>query len=420
MRSWRRCRCAVDARAVSRLRRAVRWSWKLAVGAVVGAGLGVGAPYALAVCGMTTPDHPFVLGGEVPAGSDFSLALYQTVGLRLAPGHTVTLLDNGAVFDAVVADVARAKRSIHVVMYIWEAGTASDRISTTLVERARAGVSCRLVIDAFGSSKFETTVQPALVAAGCEVRMFRPLPGADPLARNHRKLFVIDGAVAITGGFGVRDNWLGDGVTAEAWRDANVRFTGPAVADAQQRFAENWQETGGALLTATDFPEPLAPSAPPGLRAAFVASTASPVVTIAERLTQLMIVASRRRLWIANAYFAPSPAILDLIERKARAGVDVRILVPGAKSDSKPALAAQHAIYPRLREAGVQIFEYQPSMVHSKTMLVDDDLAIVGTTNFDPLSLNKLDEAMLVVQDPGFAAQLGATFATDCTHAVRR
>jgi cardiolipin synthase A/B len=358
----------------------------------------------------------FRLDVPVPSsGSAFGLALYQSLGARLVPGHSVTLLGNGSVFDGIEREIRSARSSVHVLMYIWEAGVASDRVVAALVERAKAGVSCRVLIDAFGSPDFAEDVQPRLVEAGCEVRIFRPLPGhGDKLARNHRKVVVVDGRVAFTGGFGVRDNWLGDGVSGESWREANVRFAGPAVLDAQQAFAENWQEAGGTLLPPEAFPE-IVTSGPAS--AALVTSTISPVLTRSERLVQLMVQAAKKRLWIANAYFVPSRAILDMIEHKAAQGVDVRVLAPGKKSDSKTSFGLQHVEYDSLLEKGVRVWEYQPSMMHAKTMLIDDDLAVVSSMNLDPLSLGKLEEVALVVQDQEFARALARTFENDCVHA---
>jgi cardiolipin synthase len=375
-------------------------------------GLGIG----FAACERDEDSPPFQLTTPVPAsGAPFALALYQSLGVRPAPGHNVTLLGNGAVFDGLEDEIRRASSSVHVLMYIWEEGRASDRITRALVERAKAGIGCRVLIDAFGSPDFDTDIRPRLAEAGCEVRTFRPLPGyGDKLARNHRKIVVVDGRVAFTGGFGVRDNWLGDGVTDEAWRDANVRFAGPAVADAQQAFAENWQEAGGALLPPEAFPalEGAGPAS-----AAFVTSTISPVLTRSERLVQLMIQAAKKRLWIANAYFVPSKAILEMIERKSSEGVDVRLLAPGKKSDSKTSFGLQHIEYDSLLEKGVRVWEYQPSMMHAKTMLVDDELAVVSSMNLDPLSLGKLEEAALVIQDRAFVRALAQTFESDCVHA---
>ena len=400
---------------VKHLRSAWRRAGKLVLGFVLGAivtaGFGLGLPW----CRARRAEAVYALHIDVPSsGPGLANAVYQTLGVRLQAGHHIELLDNGAVFDALIGDISRARRSVHIVMYIWEKGRASDRVSAALIERARAGVACRLVIDDFGSADFAKDVQPALSAAGCEVRLFRPQPAVDALARNHRKIAVVDGVVAYTGGFGVRDNWLGDGVHGEAWRDSNVRFTGPAVHDAQQAFAENWQEAGGALLPDTAFP---APDASGPATAAFVASTASPVVTRAERLSQLVIAAATRRLWITNAYLVPSRAIFELLLSKARSGVDVRILVPGIKSDSKPALVMQHKEYPELLGAGVRVWEYTPSMIHAKTMLADDELAVVGSINLDPLSLNKLEESALLINDRKLTAELTRRFEADVRQA---
>jgi cardiolipin synthase len=351
---------------------------------------------------------------EPPALQAFGNALYQSVAVPLHPGNEIQVLDNGAVFDALVADINRAKSSVHVLMYIWEPGSASDRVSRAIVERARAGVQCRILVDAFGSLGFAEQLAPPFEQAGCEVRLFRPLPGYDKLARNHRKIVVIDGKVGFTGGFGIRDNWLGAGLKQDEWRDTQVRFRGPAVLDAQQAFAENWQEAGGSLLPDAAFPE--ATAAGP-TRAAFVSSTASPIVTRAERLTQLLLGFARKRVWISNAYFVPSPAILRLLADKAAHGVDVRVLVAGKQSDSKTSFGAQQFEYRSLVERGVRVWEYVPSMLHTKAMLVDTELALVGSINLDPLSLNKLEEGALVMQDPAVNERLAQDFLEDCAHA---
>ncbi len=358
----------------------------------------------------------FEVRGEVPAtGAPFALALYQSLGVQLRSGHEITMVSNGAVFDRIAEEIDRARSSVHVLLFIWQKGAASDRVLHALTERARAGVACRVLVDDVGSPGFDKDIRPALEAAGCEVRVFRRLPGAgDKLARNHRKVVVIDGRVAFTGGFGVRDEWLGDGVTAEGWRDTNVRFTGPAVAEAQQAIAENWQEAGGTLFPADAFPPPEATGS---TSAVFLASTVSPVVTRAERLVQLMIQSAKKRLWIANAYFVPPDVILETMKSKAASGVDVRLLVPGTKSDSTLSMGSQHLEYGSLVKGGVRVFEYQPSMMHAKTMLVDDEVSLVSSINLEPLSLSKSEEVALVVQDRAFAVQMAESFERDCSHA---
>jgi cardiolipin synthase A/B len=360
------------------------------------------------------PDHGFRLHAQPPSSGDgFALALYQSLGVRLTAGHSVAIFQNGSVFDALVQQIDAARTSVNIVMYIWEKGAASDRVVKALVSRAKAGVRCRILVDDVGSPDFGKTLQPTLASAGCEVRVFRPLSGSEKLARNHRKLVIVDGTAAVTGGFGVRDTWLGDGIHGDSWRDTSVLFTGPAASGAQQAFAENWQEAGGSLLPAEAFPatEPVGQ-----VHAAFVDSSQA-IVTRAERLTQLMISAATHRIWIANAYFVPSRGILELLKAKARAGVDVRILAPYKNSDSKTAFGIQHIEYGDLLKQGAKVWEYTASMMHAKTMLIDDELALVGSINLDPLSLNELEEDALVVQDRAFTDQLGQAFSADCARA---
>lgn len=348
-----------------------------------------------------------------PAGVSFGAAIYQSLGVPMGPGHELERIDNGAVFDAIVEEVGAARTSIHVLVYIWSPGRASERVVAALTAR-NPEVECRILVDAFGSSSFGDELREPLTRAGCEVRVFRPLPTDEMLARNHRKLVIADGKTAITGGFGIGDTWLGDGRSQDQWRDTNVRFRGPAVAQAQQAFAENWQEAGGGLLPGHAFP-PAQPAGPAS--AAFVTSTASPVLSRAERLTHLLLAAGKRRIWLSIAYFVPPEAMLEVLKRKAAAGVDVRLLTAGYKSDSKAAFSSQQFDYGDLTRHGVRVFEYQPTMMHAKTIVVDDEISVVGSQNLDPLSLHELEEGSLVIEDATFNAGLAAEFLRDCEHA---
>lgn len=358
---------------------------------------------------------PFRLRGDVPAeGTGFAFALEQSLGVVLAPGHEVRLVPNGDVFAAIEGDIRAATSSVHIDVFIWQKGKASEGLLRALEERKK-GVACRVLADDAGSPGFDADIAPRLVATGCEARVFRRMPvSGEELARNHRKIVVVDGTIAYTGGFGVRDEWLGDGVTNDAWRDANVRFAGPAVRGAQQAIAENWQESGGTLFPPEAFPA-IPPRGP--TTAAFVASTGSPVLTRAERLVQLLVQAAKKRLWIANAYFVPPDTVTDMLKAKAAAGVEVRLLVPGKKTDSNISMGSQKMEYGSLLEKGVRVFEYEPSMMHAKTMLVDDEVSLVSSINLDPLSFGKLEEGGLVVQDRAFAAEMARVFEADLAHA---
>ncbi len=351
------------------------------------------------------------------SGDEFSTALQQSVASTMRPGNRLEVVENGRVFDALVEAIGQGRLSVNAELYIWRKGQASDRVLKALSARTAQGVQCRVLLDAVGSIDLGDDLRAQFAAARCELRVFRPLSGPDKDARNHRKVVVVDGRVGFTGGFGVDDKWLGDGKSDQQWRDTNVRVEGPAVSEMQETFAENWQEAGGELLAPREFPGPQGAGA---ARAAFVRSDGAPVVTRAERLTQLAIAAAHKRLWIENAYFAPSKAILELLARRASEGVDVRIVTAGRKSDSKLAFLWAQSDYGELRKRGVRVWEYQASMIHAKTMLVDEALVVIGSVNLDPLSLNELEEGALVAEDPAAAARLARDFEEDCARSTEQ
>ena len=374
---------------------------------------------ALLLCAACRKDQTgFEIRSRVASsGEEFSTALKQSVGSPMRPGHRLEVVENGRIFAALEGAIAKAGESVNAELYIWHKGAASDRVLRAISARTAQGVKCRVLLDAVGSPDLSDEFRAQFSAARCELRVFRPLSGPDKATRNHRKVVVIDGRVGFTGGFGVDDLWLGDGKREKEWRDTNVRVEGAAVGEMQEAFAENWQEAGGELLPAREFPkeEETGPS-----RAAFVRSDASPVVTRAERLTQLAIAAAHRRLWIENAYFAPSRAILDLLGKRAAEGVDVRIITAGRKSDSKLAFLWAQSDYGELRARGVRVWEYQPSMLHSKTILVDGALVVIGSVNLDPLSLNALEEGALIAEDPAAAARLEKAFEEDSARSTEQ
>ena len=361
------------------------------------------------------------LAGDVPApGPGYRNAFYQLLGTPFVDGNAVRWIWNGEIFDGLAEEIGRARRSVDVVLYIWRPGKASDRVIEALATRA-PDVACRVVVDPVGSTPaFQREVMPKLGKARCDVHVFRPL-GDDAvgpsLARNHRKIVIFDGRVAFTGGFGISDEWLGDGVHDRSWRDTAMRVEGPGVRQLQLSFAQHWLESRGVLLPADEITAPQRPAGE--ARTAFISSSASVGATPADRMTQLTFLSARSRLWISNAYFTPSEDIVAQLESRARAGVDVRLLLPGPVHDQPAMREGQRSFYRRLLAAGVKIWEYQPSMMHAKTVLADDRLAIVGSMNLDPLSLNLLEEGSLVVEDPRAAAELAAAFERDVTNAKR-
>ncbi|MFP2932136.1 phospholipase D-like domain-containing protein [Pyxidicoccus sp. 3LG] len=359
-----------------------------------------------------------------PGPTGFSFALYQSTGVGLIPGHHLELLENSSVFDRMLEDIRNARQSIHILVYIWRPCELSDRIVEALVERARAGVQCRVVVDPVGSEEvrgnkdFDLKVEKVLTDAGVEVHYYRLLAGkvvGRLLGRTHNKIVIVDGRIGYTGGFGFWKVWEGDGLKPEEWRDTHLRVRGPEVRRMQLTFSRHWQESGGGLLPPSAFPD-FEDEEPGPSSAGFVDSAGKLGVTDAERMVRLAIAAARERLWIANAYFTPPNAILEQLEEKLRHGVEVRILGPGPIHDVPIIRASQRSTYERLLAAGARIYEYQPSMMHSKTILVDDWLSVVGSTNLDVLSLNKLGEGSLVMNDAEFARKLERCWAKDLRH----
>jgi cardiolipin synthase len=345
-------------------------------------------------------------------GTDVSLALRQSVGVGLRPGHSVQLLQDEQILQALEEEIRSARESLHLLASPWVEGAASQRLTAALAAR-QPGVACRILVDPLHSPGFEEHVKPRLAGTGCEVRAFRPFPGAVVTfaderveARNYRQLLIRDGRVGLTGGAGV----------GPAWRDTYVRVEGNATRELQQAFAESWHEAGGALLPDSAFPPATASGE---ARAAFVASTGSPSLSHTERLTQLLIASARGRLWLTNGCFVPSSATLNMLMLKARKGVDVRVLVPGPGHGTNPrALAAQRSLYERLLEAGVRVWEYQPSRLQARTVLVDERLAAVGSMNLELHAHATLEEGALVAEDPRLAHTLAETFEKDLASAV--
>jgi cardiolipin synthase A/B len=375
----------------------------------------------LGACRGDADRSPMKLAGDIPPpGPGYRNAFHQLLGTPFVEGNAVRWVWNGEIFDALAEEIGRARIGIDVVLYIWRPGKASERILAALSARA-PDVACRIVVDPVGSTPaFQREVMPRLQQARCEVHVFRPL-GDDAvgpsLARNHRKIVVVDGRVAFTGGFGISDEWLGDGVHARSWRDTSIRVEGPGTRQLQLSFAQHWLESRGVLLPEKEVTGPQRPAGE--ARTAFVSSSASVGATPADRMTQLTFLSARSRLWISNAYFTPSEDIVAELESRSRAGVDVRLLVPGPIHDQPSMREGQRSFYRRLLAAGVKIWEYQPSMMHSKTMLADDRLVIVGSMNLDPLSLNLLEEGSLAVEDEQAAAQLAAAFERDVQNGKR-
>jgi cardiolipin synthase len=273
-----------------------------------------------------------------------------------------------------------------------------------------------LLLDAFGSQDLSGKWADDLRRAGVEVAFLRPLHWytlQKAAERSHVRVVVVDGRVGYTGGFGLADYWLGNGHAENEWRESNARFQGSSVAQLQAMFASGWAEATGQLITGDVFfpPQSFADVGP--VRAAILASVPTTGSTPAERFMALSITGARRTLYITNSYFVPDDDFRKLLVRAAKAGVDVRVLTAGDKSDVKTTVYAGRARYPELLVGGVRIYEYLPTMMHAKTFVVDGIWSTIGSLNFDNRSLVFNNESNIVALDERVGASLDSLFMDD-------
>jgi cardiolipin synthase len=343
----------------------------------------------------------------------------RTMGSLLGPGfvagnRVTSLLNGDEVFPAMLGAIRSARRSITFESYIYWSSSVGRQFTAALTERARAGVRTHVLIDWAGSQKVDKDDIARLRDAGVEVVLYRPLRWyqLDRLNhRTHRKLLVVDGRVGFTGGVGVADQWLGHAQDRDHWRDSHFRVEGPVVAQVQAAFMDDWFETKGVVLDGPDYFPDLG-RVGSQLGQVFWSSPLGGNGNL--RLMFLLAIASAsRRILIANAYFVPDQMTVDMLVEARRRGVDVEIVVPGPILDAQVVRRASRVMWEPMLEAGIRIFEYQPTMYHTKLMVVDDIWSSVGSTNFDDRSFRLNQEANLNVYDPAFGAGQAAVFARD-------
>jgi cardiolipin synthase len=359
-----------------------------------------------------------------PAATDstFARTMELYTGVHIEPGNRVEELLNGnGTYPRLWRDLAEAKQTITVQMYYALPSGVADTLQKYLMERARAKVRVLLLLDAFGSQDLKEEWRDSLRAAGVEVGTLRKLRWFtlhSAAERSHVRAVVVDGRIGYTGGFGLADYWLGDGRHDGQWRETNVRFEGPAVAQLQAAFAAAWAEANGELLAGDLFFPPATFRSAPGVtRAGLLFTSPTSGSTPAERFLALSIAAARKTLYIANAYFVPDDDFRRLLIRAVKSGVDVRVLTAGPKTDVKTTWYAGRARYEQLLRGGVRIYEYIPTMMHAKSMVVDGVWGTIGSMNFDNRSLAFNNESNLVTLDPAFGGQLERTFLEDLRYA---
>ena len=343
------------------------------------------------------------------------------LGPGIVPGNTVTDLENGdEIFPSMLEAIRGARKTITFETYIYWSGDIGQRFADALAERARNGVAVKVMLDWAGSIKMDDALLEQIKAAGVEVHQYRPLKWYNLGRlnnRTHRKLLVVDGRVGFTGGVGIADQWEGHAEDPDHWRDLHFRIEGPVVAQFQAAFNDNWIKTTGVVLNGADYFPPLARMGDMDAHM-FVASPAGGSESM--HLMYLMaIAAAERTIDLEAAYFVPDPLMIQALQAARHRGVRVRVIVPGKHIDSDTVRLASKAHWGELLLAGVEIHEYQPTMMHNKLLIVDGLMTSVGSTNFDIRSFRLNDEASLNVYDAAFAQRMTEVFEADLKPTVR-
>ncbi len=334
----------------------------------------------------------------------------------LSAGNDARVLRNGAACYAAIERAVRAARHhVHFQYYIFEPDEAGRRFRDLLVERAESGAEVRLLVDGFGSHKLSRRFLAPLGRAGVELAFFNPVAFArlrPANFRNHRKIVVVDGEVAFTGGLNVGDEYLGLAPTAGAWRDTHLEIRGPGALALQRLFAEDWSyATGRSIATSSYFEEH------PGTGDALVQIVGSGPDRDWQAIAQVFfaaIASARDRVLLTTAYFCPDEPALAALTTAALRGVDVQLLLP-RKTDSLLTRAAGRSFFDELLRAGVRIYEYLPGLLHAKTLVVDEAFAAIGSANFDQRSFRLNFEATALLYSETVAEDLATIFEQDLT-----
>ena len=345
----------------------------------------------------------------------YQRALGVLLGPPILQGNRFASFHNGdQIFPPMLQAIRAARHSITFETYIYWSGDIGRAFAAALAERAKAGVPVHVLLDWVGSAKIDERFLEEMETAGVQIRRFHKPVWYD-LARlnnrTHRKLLIVDGRVGFTGGVGIAPEWTGNAQDAGHWRDSHFRVEGPAVAQMQAVFMDNWIKASGEVLHGEIYFPALA--AVGDGRAQVFSSSPSGGSETMHLMYLLSIAAATRTIDLSSAYFVPDTLTISALVEAMQRGVRVRIITPGPIIDAQTVRAASRASWGPLLAAGAQISEYQPTMFHCKVFVVDGLLVSVGSTNFDNRSFRLNDEANLNIYDANFAAEQTLQFEAD-------
>ena len=400
------------------------WAWFLVavlleqlVGTVTG--LVVGA-ISFVLYHTSADSHPAVYPLDPDFDTDsaeFGATMAGATGMPLVDGNRVQIYNNGDQFYPAMLDaIESARSSVTMEQYIFWNGQVGLRFAEAFAEKAREGVPVKLLVDAIGSANVGSEIFRILEAGGCQLAWFHPIHWYTlhrANRRDHRKSLIIDGAVAFTGGAGLADHWLGNAENPAEWRDIQIHVEGPAVALQQSGFAQNWLQSTGEILGGHEY----FPFIPPAgdVEVQTILSSPSAGAGAAGTMYLIAVQCAKRSLKIVNPYFIPDSRVVDMLARACRRGVKVTLMLAGKHNDTWWARQNSLRCYGKLLDAGVEIYEFLPTMLHQKTMMVDGVWATVGTTNFDNRSFALSEETNICFRDPKLVASLQDTFVDDLT-----
>ena len=350
----------------------------------------------------------------------FKREMSALLGPNIVAGNRITPLQNGdEIFPAMLGAIQSAKHSIDFETYIYWSGQAGAEFAKALAERARSGVKVHVMLDWLGSVKMDQALLATMQAGGVEVVRYHALRWyslGKLNNRTHRKVLIIDGLVGFTGGVGIADQWGGHAQDPDHWRDSHFRVEGPVVAQLQAAFLDNWIKTTGRVLHGEEYFPPLEARGSSEMQM-FMSSPSGGSASM--RLMYLTaITAAESSIDIEAAYFVPDPLMTRELIKARKRGVRIRILVPDKHIDSETVRVASKRAWGPLLESGVEIYEYDPTMLHCKMLIFDLSMVSVGSTNFDMRSFELNDEASLNVYDETFAGSMTGVFTQDLVSAV--
>lgn len=333
-------------------------------------------------------------------------------------GNHIEIVQNGEFFDRLISDIENAKESVHFETFLWHEGEIGRRLAGAFARKAREGVEVRVLLDASGTRPMEDEVEQLMRDAGCKVEKFHKFNLANLGRinnRTHRKITVIDGRIAYTGGHCIAPEWTGAARNRKEYRDTSIRIRGPVVGRLQSAFVENWLESTGEAPTGDKY----FPEIPPAgdMDAHLVYTTPSGSGSSVEILYHLAIIGADREIIIQNPYFLPDPSVIEELAAAVARGVEVFVMLPSVEAtDNAIVQHASHHRFGALLEKGIRIFEYDRTLLHQKVMIVDGIWSSVGSTNFDDRSLEINDEISLGILDRGIAQELRKAWEEDLRH----